>query len=144
MARARALVMEINSVARQNPGESARFQESASRWADALYAKRDHRAALDAYAMISALGAPDTEHSQWARYQEANCLLQMADYETAAKAFDIISQSSSSWAAEAAVKSSYARLEQQVRGLPVTPVGVEDESQKQGQQANAARPGATG
>jgi hypothetical protein len=60
-------------------------------------------------------------HPDWARYQRANALLRLADYEGCVALYDKIAASDSTWAGEAAVKAGLARLEQRQRGIEMAP-----------------------
>ena len=119
-ARARALVMDLEAQVRLNPGKAPHLQRAAVAWADYLYEKRDYRAAADAYNLGIDIPNGDGETGLWARYQRANALLNLSDWEGSIALFDEVAASSVPWAPEARIKGDYARLEQRLRGLPVT------------------------
>ncbi|MCP4645568.1 MAG: hypothetical protein GY851_34305, partial [bacterium] len=64
-------------------------------------------------------GAEDDAH--WARLQQANALFKLSDLEASVLLYDEVAQSTSPWAEQAGVNAEETRLEQRIRGLPVTP-----------------------
>ena len=119
--QARALVQTIQAHVRKNPVDTILLQRAANLLGDHLYQRRDFRAAAETYrAALPATGPPNA-HAQWARYQRANALLHAAEFEESIKLFDAVAAGSSPWSEEAATKASYARLEQRLRGIDVTP-----------------------
>lgn len=120
-AYARRLVMDLEAQTRQNPARLPELIDAAITWADYLYERNDYRAAADAYALIPETADPANDDVEWARYQRANSLLQIGDFEGSIPLFDAIAAGNGEWAQEAALKSQYGRVEQRMRGLEVTP-----------------------
>jgi outer membrane protein assembly factor BamD (BamD/ComL family) len=127
-AAARRLVMELKSDVEARPSDTPYLVDAAIAWGDYLYDKEDYRTAEFAYAMAEEAGLKASEtvagirsHPDWARYQRANALLRLADYEGCVALYDKIAASDSSWAGEAAVKAGLARLEQRQRGIEMPP-----------------------
>lgn len=120
-AYARRLVMDIEADARQNPARNPELVDAAVTWGDYLYDRQDYRAAADAYALVPETADTVHEDVQWARYQRANALLQVGDFDGSIPLLDTIAANKGRWAEEAALKSQYGRVEQRLRGLDVTP-----------------------
>jgi tetratricopeptide (TPR) repeat protein len=123
-AAARRLVMELAARARANPADAPHLAESAIVWGDYLYRKGDFRAAADAFSI--AIEAADRAHPaettprndpSWAKYQRANALLALSDFDGSIALFQEVAASDAPWAAEAGLKADYARLEQRRRGI---------------------------
>jgi tetratricopeptide (TPR) repeat protein len=121
-ARARAVVMNIDIAARQNPGNAPRLREAAVAWGDYLFDRRDFRTAADAYALAIGAVAEDSPDVSWAKYQRANALLRLSDFDASVQLYDEVASSGFPWAEDARVSAEYARMEQRMRGMPVTPV----------------------
>jgi hypothetical protein len=127
-AAARRLVMELKGAVASKPSDTPYLVDAAIAWGDYLYDKEDYRTAEFAYAMAEEAGLKPAEtvagirsHPDWARYQRANALLRLADYEGCVALYDKIAASDSTWAGEAAVKAGLARLEQRQRGIEMAP-----------------------
>jgi tetratricopeptide (TPR) repeat protein len=120
-ARARALIMDLAARVARNPGDAPRLEKAALAWGDYLYERGDSRAAADAYAMAIGAGLPDSPTVRWAKYQRANALFKLSDFEGCVALFDEVAASDSPWANQATMMAEHARIEQQLRGLPVTP-----------------------
>ena len=120
-ARARALVMDLDDHVRRNRIDAPRLAKAAVTWGDYLYDRADARAAADAYALAIQAGPEDLDAVQWAKFQRANALLDLSDFEGSLHLFDEIAASDAPWAKQALAKAEYARTEQRLRGLPVTP-----------------------
>ncbi len=127
-AAARRLVMELKAAVASKPSDTPYLVDAAIAWGDYLYDKEDYRTAEFAYAMAEEAGLKPAEtvsgirsHPDWARYQRANALLRLADYEGCVALYDKIATSDSTWAGEAAVKAGLARLEQRQRGIEMPP-----------------------
>jgi len=127
-AAARRMVMELKAAVETKPSDKPYLVDAAIAWGDYLYDKEDYRTAEFAYAMAEEVGLKASEtvagirtHPDWARYQRANALLRLADYEGCVALYDKIAASDSSWAGEAAVKAGLARLEQRQRGIEMPP-----------------------
>lgn len=114
-ARARALVMEFDAQARRDPAALGFLQKAAIAWGDHLYERGDHRAAADAYLLALRDGAPVSRDGQWARFQRANALLALADYDQSLALFEDLSSTSNPWTEASRVKADYARLERRLR-----------------------------
>ena len=120
-AYARRLVMDVEAEARGNPARIPELVRAAVTWGDYLYARQDYRAAADAYALVPETAdavAPDVE---WSRFQRANALLQVGDFDGSIPMLDAIAEGKGRWARDAALKSQYGRVEQRLRGMAVTP-----------------------
>ncbi|MBI5093890.1 MAG: tetratricopeptide repeat protein [Candidatus Hydrogenedentes bacterium] len=128
-ARARALVMDIEALARRKPVEHARLERAANAWGNYLYARGDFRAAADAYALSENGADPASTEAQWAAYQRANALRRLSDFSASEAIYDKISKGTAAWKENARVKSEYVRLQERLRenplaltaGEPVTP-----------------------
>jgi hypothetical protein len=97
--------------------------DAAILWGDYLFGKNDYRGAADAYGMATdATDAAKThiagtrKDPSWAKYQRANALLALNDYDASLALFQQIAGSGSPWAKEAGMKAEYARLQQRMRG----------------------------
>lgn len=119
---------------RKNRVEWPRFVTAATMWGDFLFERRDYRAAADAYGRAlgdqafagegESPGTPEpslTPEEQWAMYQRANAMAHLADYEGSIALFDRLAGSNSQWSKDAQAQAAAARLEQRLRGLPVSP-----------------------
>ena len=129
-ARARAIVMDIKGRVDQNKMDPQRLAEAAVLWGDHLYDRADFRAAADAYA-LALTDAPDgrtTETQQWAQYQRANALFDARQFAESLDGFELVGQSNSPWAEEAAAQAEAARLALRLRGAPVETAAAEPES----------------
>jgi tetratricopeptide (TPR) repeat protein len=120
-AYARRLVMDLHAKAQHDPSHLPDLVRAAVTWGDFLYDRQDYRAAADAYALIPADRAATFPEGDWALFQRANALLQISDFEGSIRLFDAIAAGKGPWAREAATKAKYARVEQRLRGMPVTP-----------------------
>ncbi|GMV93991.1 MAG: hypothetical protein AMXMBFR82_37690 [Candidatus Hydrogenedentota bacterium] len=114
-ARARALVMDLSGYARENPGTGPRLQRTAIQWADALYSRGDFTASVEGYA-LAVEADPDGADAAWARFQQANALMELNEYGTSLELLDAVAESSAPYAEDARLKAEYARLEQRLRG----------------------------
>ncbi|MCL4691321.1 MAG: tetratricopeptide repeat protein [Candidatus Hydrogenedentes bacterium] len=114
-ARARALVMDLSGYVRDNPGAGPRLQRTAIQWADALYSRGDFTAAVEGYA-LAVEADPDGADAAWARFQQANALMELKEYGTSLELLDAVAESSAPYAEDARLKAEYARLEQRLRG----------------------------
>ncbi len=114
-ARARALVMDLSGYVRENPGAGPRLQRTAIQWADALYSRGDFTAAVEGYA-LAVEADPDGADAAWARFQQANALMELNEYGTSLELLDAVAESSAPYAEDARLKAEYARLEQRLRG----------------------------
>jgi len=114
-ARARALVMDLSGYARSHPDSGPRLQRTAIQWADALFNRGDYTAASQAYA-LAVEAAPEKQDADWARFQQANALMKLDDYEKSLELLETVAGSSSPFAEDARLKAEYARLEQRLRG----------------------------
>ncbi len=121
-AAARRMVMEMSAAAHNTPSQAPHLIVAAALWGDYLYGKGDYRAAADAYAMAvegagkSTLAAPVKSSLDWAKYQRANALLELADFQSSLALYKEVAGSGSPWAKEAGLKAEYAQLEQKLRG----------------------------
>ncbi len=122
-AAARRMVMELAARVRTRPIETPNLIDAAVAWGDYLYEKGDFRAATEAYTLVT--DASDKyakpvygtkKDPSWAKYQKANALLALADFESSLPLFAEVAESSAPWAQEAGVKAEYARLERRMRG----------------------------
>ncbi len=132
-AAARRMVMDLKAHVESAPIDTPYLVDASIAWGDFLYNKEDYRTAVFAFSIAEEATAgsnlPVTglrSDPEWARYQRANALLQLADYEGCLSLYEAIAASDSPWAQEAAVKANLARLEQRQRGVPLaqnTPTG---------------------
>lgn len=120
-AGAQALVMALEEQVERNPVDAPRLTRTAVAYADYLYDKQDYGAAADAYSRAVHADAGRTHDGLWAKYMRANALVQLADFEQGALLYDEVATSAAPWAQDAAIKAYYVRLEQRLRGLPITP-----------------------
>jgi len=120
-ARARELVMGLEAQVRLDPGDAPHLERAALAWGDYLYQRRDFRDAANAYAIAVNAGQDSSRNNMWAKYQRANAFLQVSDFEGSIPLFDEVAGATVPWAREAAAKADYARLEQRLRGMEVTP-----------------------
>ena len=123
-AAARRLVMELAARARENPADAPHLIEAAILWGDYLYGKGDYRAAADAFSLAieaaeRAIPGETTPQNdpRWAKYQRANALLALSDFNGSIPLFQEVAASDAPWAVEAGIKADYARLEQRRRGI---------------------------
>ncbi len=119
-ARARALVMSLDAHVRRNQVDAPRLEKAAITWANYLYERGDSRAAADAYALAIEAATPGSPDLPWAKYQRANALLRLSDFEGSVALYDEVAATDAPWAEQADVMADYGRLEQHLRGLPVT------------------------
>lgn len=116
-AKARALVMDLDTLVKQDPLQAPRLQRASILWGDYLYEKGDFQAAQEAYLMAANVATGSQADEDWARLQEANALLQQDDFEKSAPLFDQVAASKSTWSDLAKLRADYARTEQRLRGL---------------------------
>ncbi|MBI1321476.1 MAG: tetratricopeptide repeat protein [Candidatus Hydrogenedens sp.] len=121
-AAARRVVMELASEVQTQPIDSIHLLEASIAWGDYLYERGDYRTAADAYAMAvtaaDKMTVPPTEPGRdprWAKYQRANALLQLRDYDNGLRLLDEVAASTAPWAGEARTKADYARLERRLQ-----------------------------
>jgi tetratricopeptide (TPR) repeat protein len=115
-ARARVVADELESRARTNAADQPVYKKAALLWADDLYGRGDYQAAATAYAAAEAAGSPLDADSQWARFQQANALMRLEQFDRALPLLDEIAASDSAWAESAGLQAAYARLRQEARG----------------------------
>jgi hypothetical protein len=120
-AYARRLVMDMEADARQNQAALPNLVRGAVAYGDYLYGRQDYRAAADAYALIPETADVESQDVEWSRFQRANALLQLGDFEGSIPLFDAVASAKGHWAKDAALKGKYGRLEQRMRGMTVTP-----------------------
>jgi tetratricopeptide (TPR) repeat protein len=120
-AYARRLVMDMEADARQNQAALPDLVRGAVAYGDYLYGRQDYRAAADAYALIPETADVESQDVEWSRFQRANALLQLGDFEGSIPLFDAVASAKGHWAKDAALKGKYGRLEQRMRGMTVTP-----------------------
>lgn len=127
-AAARRVVMELDGHVRAQPVDAPWLVKAAVAWGDHLLGIRDAREAANAYALVEDIdpgpGGFDKETQRnldWAKFQRANALLALYDFDAGLVLLDEIAQSGAPWAAEAALKAEYARVEQRLRGAPAAP-----------------------
>ena len=123
-AAARRMVMDLRAHVDSTPIDTPYLIDAAIAWGDYLYSKEDYRTAAFAFSIAEDAGGDTSSpvtglHTDpnWARYQRANALLKLADYEGCLSLFDDIAASDSPWAREAEFKASMARQEQRRRGI---------------------------
>lgn len=123
-AAARRLVMEIDAHVREEPVDTAYLAEAATRYGDFLYRRGDYRAAADVFDMAIQAATKTAESStgnaapDWIKFQRANALLQLSEFEDCIALYDEVAASGALWAEEAGEKAAYARLEQRRRNAP--------------------------
>ncbi len=128
-AAARRMVFEIAATVQESTVDTPYLIDAAIIYGDYLYGRQDYRAAADAYAQAMDASAQGTgrpvsgreRDPDWAKFQRANALLELSDYEGSLNLYTEISASEAPWAQDAAAKAEYARLEQRLRG--VVPAG---------------------
>ncbi len=125
-AAARRMVMDLKAHVDDAPIDTPYLVDAAIAWGDYLYEKEDYRTATFAFSIAEeaseSASIPVTglrSDPDWARYQRANALLQLADYTGCLTLYEQIAASDSPWAQEAGVKANIARLEQRQRGMPM-------------------------
>lgn len=118
---ARNLVDAIESEANDDSEQAPRLVKAAIALADNLYDAREYRSAAELYEKASRASSGATADALWAKYQRANALLQLKDLEASVVLFDEVADSNASFAQDATFKADYIRLEQRMRGVPVTP-----------------------
>jgi tetratricopeptide (TPR) repeat protein len=115
--KARALVSELTNYVRRHPVESPRLQQAALDWADYQFQRGDYHGAAEAYETAATTeGGTDAERD-WARFQRANVLIRLDDYDDGIPELEAIAASDSEWADEAAMRLRYARLDRELRGI---------------------------
>lgn len=127
-AAARRIVFEIAAHVAENPIDAPHLIDATINYGDYLFDRKDYRAAADAYAQALDAALPQTGRAisgverepAWAKFQRANALLELADFDGSIALYTEISTSEAPWAADAAAKAEYARLEQQLRGITPT------------------------
>ncbi|MFP4500369.1 MAG: tetratricopeptide repeat protein [Candidatus Hydrogenedentota bacterium] len=126
-AAARRIITELDAHARNNPVDAPHFIHAAVAWGDHLLDIGDHREAAKAYgqALETAQRADElpgeaARAMQWAKYQQANALLESNRFSDSLALLDEVAESNAPWATEAAAKADYARIEQRLRGGPVS------------------------
>ncbi len=131
-AGARRLVMEMAARTREQPVLTANLIDASITWGDHLYGRGDYRAAADAYAMAVDAATNASEpvrgtrtNPAWAKYQRANALLQLAEYDQSLQLLEEIAASNAPWASDAGLKAEYARVERRLRGYGEAPAGQE-------------------
>ena len=131
-AAARRLVMEMAARTREQPVLAPNLIDAAITWGDHLYRAGDYRAAADAYeiAVDTATSADEPVRGTqtdpaWAKYQRANALLQLAEFDKSLELLEEIAASNAPWASDAGLKADYARVERRLRGYADLPTGQE-------------------
>ena len=120
-AGAQSLVMAIEEQVERDPLDAPRLTRTAVAYADYLYDRQEYGAAADVYSRAVHADAGRTNDGLWAKYMRANALVQLADLEQGALLYDEVATSAAPWAQDAAIKAYCVRLEQRLRGLPITP-----------------------
>lgn len=123
-AAVRQVLTGLETLAREDPAQAGRLVSAATQLGDYYFDRGDYRAAASAYGQAAQAGFVPNQDAWYAQYQRANALLATGDFDAAIPILDEVAASPAPWAAEAAVKGRYARIEQRVRGLPVTPEPV--------------------
>ena len=135
-AAARRMVMELAARVRETPVQTPYLIDAAITWGDYCFAKGDFRTAADAYELALNVSEKSSRpvagikrDPRWAKYQRANALLELADYQGSLALLAEIANSDAPWAQEAGMKADYARLEQRLhqgKGLqPLVHQGTE-------------------
>ena len=82
----------------------------------------DYRTAAEAYHLAVEAGSVNAEalrdakrHPVWAKFQRANALMALSDYDRSLELYTEVSASNTPWAEEARIKAEQARLELQLR-----------------------------
>lgn len=115
VSSAQELVSGLNARAQSEDIESrATALRAAVLLADFLYEKGDFRTAAQAYALAVQCGDKKDVDVLWAKYQRANALLGLSNFEEAIKLYDEVAASGSSWAVEARIKASNMRTQQRL------------------------------
>ncbi len=120
-ARARILVKNLEDHVHRTPVDLPILQRAAVTWADSLYARGDFGGASEAYVLAIPIVGASNEQSEWARFQRANALLKLGEFDESIKLLDQVSAGGSTWAKAATVNADYARVEQRLRGITPTP-----------------------
>jgi tetratricopeptide (TPR) repeat protein len=121
-AQARRVVMDLAAQWRDEPRYIAPFVDAAIGWGDYLMRRGDYRTAAEAYHLAIEAGSANTEalrdakrHPTWAKFQRANALMALSDYDRSLALYTEVSASNTPWADEARIKAEQARLELQLR-----------------------------
>jgi len=118
--RANAMLDGLRTLAARDPVDGPRLAQAASLWAGHLLTRGDHKQASQLYEEILRLTKSGDEN-HWARYQRAEALLKQEQFDAGIQLLDQVAASNAPFAEQARLKASQARLEQRLRGLPVTP-----------------------
>jgi TolA-binding protein len=137
-AAARALVVDAETRAKENPAEIPTLEAAAARWGDYLYGRGDYTGGLEAYGLAgNAAGAEakanSSENRLWSRFQQANCLLQQGDLPKSLPLYEEVANAKSPWSDAAAAKAQYVKLELRRRGIaPQAPLPAPTQPAKEG------------
>jgi tetratricopeptide (TPR) repeat protein len=122
VARARAMVSDLEGQARQKPILGRTLRRRALAWADFNFDRGDYKTAGSAYSLVlDTAGSMSAEDVYWATFQKANTAIRDGDAAGALGQFDAIGASPSPWAEDARHKAEYLRTEQRLRHEVVTP-----------------------
>ena len=119
--RAQALLKDLNEQAQLGLTESPRLNRLMILWADHLYDKKEFKAAENEYVAAAKVGGGLSADDAWAKYQRANALSQLKNYEESVLLFDEVTALNSPCSKQAAINANHIRIEQALQGLPVTP-----------------------
>lgn len=122
--QARRIVLEFADLYQAEPASTGPWLlRAALAWADYLYGRRQFSEAAEAYRLAASVrpehtGMTPTGRSgpAWAQFQQANALAGAGDINGALALYDAISRGNGPWAADAALKATRLRLENQLRG----------------------------
>ncbi|MBI4557758.1 MAG: tetratricopeptide repeat protein [Candidatus Hydrogenedentes bacterium] len=118
-ARARALVADLETRAKQDRARAPALVKGALTWGDALYEREDYRTAVEAYTLAATYSDTADTSADWAKYQQANALCAAGEVNHGIALYDEIAASKSAWADDAAIRANYVRLDQRLHGKPV-------------------------
>jgi len=123
-AAARRVVIGMEEHVASNRIDTPYLIDAAIEWGDFLHRRADYRSAADAYAIALNHAEVEgvvvdglTQSTDWAKYQRANALLALSDYEESFRLFQEIAQSTAPWAQEAVTKAEFVRIEGKMRGV---------------------------
>jgi tetratricopeptide (TPR) repeat protein len=118
-AAARTFVMDLEAQVKKNPVDTPRLQDASVLYGDYLFNRGDYRAAADTYKLAADKPSED-DLAYWAKFQRANALFRMNDFEGSAVIYDEVAAVSTPWTEDAQTRARAARLELRLRGLPVS------------------------
>lgn len=112
---ARALVMDLDTMAKSDIAAVPALTKAAVAWGDHLFDRRDFRAAAEAYKIAeNAVTEEGDPLVTWAKLQRANAMLQMRDASSSAPLLTEVAESNAPWSDDADVREAYAEIERRL------------------------------